>query len=297
MKFTTGNLIIVFIAYAIFRNSIGKNAGWLFSLVRKYKLFIISAFLAFLPYLIWSQIFYGSFFYTIVYAILVVSDFNEPVTFYFSKFIEMFSFIVVIGFALSIIAVLYDLKKSKKWDKDILVLFVWIVFFILFISLGAHKELRYMIPLAAPVIILAGYGFSRIMERKEISHIILFVIVLFSVISFSPSFARLNEPFINMGKSEEVMASEFIRDNIPQDYVIYANSNYPIFGYYTRYKLQPLWIWDDSFFENYRETMTEDGIVIVYKDRKYPGTVWAENAPETSKIEEYTDFIIYRYDV
>jgi len=71
--------------------------------------------------------------------------------------------------------------------------------------------------------------------------------------------------------------------------------NYPVFAYYTGYKTIPLYISDDSFFHDYKSLIKGDGLIIIYKDIKYPGIEWAKYNRELRLVKEYENFSIYEY--
>jgi 4-amino-4-deoxy-L-arabinose transferase-like glycosyltransferase len=287
MKFTS--LIIIFVV-PVFIILHGKNAGSI-------KLLALSSIVFLSPYLLWSQTTYGSFFTPFIKANTAISDFNNPWFFYLSEFGILFPTIVMLGLLLSVAALAIQRGSIPKWQTDVF-LIAWIFMYIAYLSVTPHKELRYLIPAALPVVILSGRGYSNVMNAGKVQkYVILLILIVLGFSSFQPVFPRLYSPLINTYETEELIVSHYLNENATFNtgHVLYANKNYPVFAYYTNYTIRRLYETGDDFYSGYPENMKEPGILLVYKNYLQPTQSWVEDRAEFTKIREFDNIILYQY--
>ncbi|NQU78388.1 glycosyltransferase family 39 protein [Candidatus Woesearchaeota archaeon] len=268
------------------------------------------------PYLVWSQITQGNFLKPFIVAQWMVTGANTTMFFYFSNFLKAYSFVVLFGLIIWAISTLLlfrvsTLKKSRKLiiatrirlkkhlDKVDLVFLIWVLVFLAYMTfLVAHKELRYILPIALPVIILSARGISYItgFNNKTVRHIALILVILLGIGSFAPSFSTLSQPLVNTYQSEEMLASKFIRENYSEDSVIHTNHNYPVFAYYTKMKILKLEERDNTFYTVFPGNMEEDGLLIIYNGTKHPTKEWVDNNRHFRFVKEFQNIVIYEYN-
>jgi hypothetical protein len=161
-----------------------------------------------------------------------------------------------------------------------------------------HKELRYIFPIALPLILLSAGGISYFTahENKVIKYMSLIALVLLGVFSFMPVFERTSQPFINTFQTEEMKASEFIKQNYTPSTTIYTNNNYPVFAYYTQMKVVVLEERDQMFYSVFPDNMKEEGIIIVYKGFNHPTLEWIDSNAHFKLAKEFENLIVYHYN-
>jgi len=103
---------------------------------------------------------------------------DQPWYFYLQNWNEMFS---IVGFVI-LISLIFIILRKKLFDRQILILLIWILFFLIVASFLGHKEDRYLVPIAPAVCLLAAYFIDHIKYYKKVILIILsaFLIVIIS---------------------------------------------------------------------------------------------------------------------
>jgi hypothetical protein len=249
----------------------------------------------------------------------MVGDFNEPFLFYILNFNHAFGILAIVGIMTWLVNLLSKAKScfsqnrqglqsysrlrlNKLINKEDLMLFFWIAIFLAYITMTPHKELRYIIPISLPVVLLAARGiciiFNKIssIKKKGLRYLGYGLVVLFFLSAFYPSFLKLKDPLINSSTSIEMMASQFIVENYPKDVIIYSNHNYPIFAYHTGYKTLRLENQDERFYDYYPLEMNASGIIIMYNNtNKHPKIDWLNNASEFRYSANFDEIYIYEY--
>ena len=266
------------------------------------------------PYLIWSQLTQGFFLAVFINANRVISDVVGGPFFYIQKFIVVFPVVVVAGLAVYVIAQIACIKNTVKAFKDIalrtgtrlpgkftnedFILVAWFVIFLIYLSITPHKEPRYILPIALPVVLLCarGYGFLFNFRNKYLKIMALVLLLVLCFTSFSAAFSKLDEPFINEWLSSPVQASEFTKTFDSSLDLVYTNQNYPVYAYYTGMKIEILWDYDSRFYERFPENMPSKGYFIFDKNaKKEPDFQWLENRTEFTRLNEINELIIYEY--
>lgn len=89
-------------------------------------------------------------------------------------------------------------------------LWFWVAAILLLFSSVHHKETRYILPLAPPLLLLAGSGLSVLLRGRRMMVRTAGIAILAGSLlyTFLPSFARLRSPFINEENSEEMDVGE-----------------------------------------------------------------------------------------
>jgi 4-amino-4-deoxy-L-arabinose transferase-like glycosyltransferase len=269
-----------------------------------------------LPYFLWAQLTLGFFLKPFISARHMVGDFNEPYLFYFSNFINSFSIIILIGIIIWLISFILNIKinfKINKYElfftiktnfnklleKNDLILLTWIIFFIGYISYVPHKELRYIIPIALPVILLASKGISQLflIKKVKIKNLFIGIMILLFIFSSYSSFSRMSEPLINTYQTDEMKISKFISNKYHLN-TIYTNHNYPVFAYYTGFKTIKLEYQNELFYSTYKDEMKENGLIIIYNDtNKEPNLNWLLNNSEFNYIDNFNEIFIFEFEL
>ena len=253
------------------------------------------------PYLLWSLIRYGGPLATLKSGWANVAGSTEPATYYLTNFTAVFPWITLVGLALWIVALVRALKNHAPGSGSSLAsdgfLVLWSLVMLAYFSSIAHKELRYIIPLAPPLFLLAGKGLSALVDLEDKRARIAGVVVLLAALgySFAPVLGRFREPLISPYISEEKEISEFLDSHAPKRSVLYTNFNYPVFGYYTHLKTAVL---IGGFYNAFPRNMPEDGFLVVYKQQDQEPTVdWLDSNPHFKRYEEFPSVVVYQYQV
>ena len=267
------------------------------------------------PYLLWTWLAYGSPLSALRMAFSNVGGSVEPRLYYLQNFQEVFPWVTLGGVALWLVAWLRDslITWGREGEEFVVriarrataphlasdaILWGWAALTLLYFSNLPHKELRYILPLAVPLFLLAGRGLAvlaraRTLQSRAVGMIIL---ALALVYSFAPLRQRFSMPFLSPYVSEEVEASDYLNQHANPAEWLYANFNYPVFGYYTRMKLSLLRQQDMSFYTAFPENMPEDGYLILYKQiPKEPAVAWAEANPHFRRMKDFPSLVIYEY--
>ncbi|MBZ5565429.1 MAG: hypothetical protein LAP13_23775 [Acidobacteriia bacterium] len=178
------------------------------------------------------------------------------------------------------------------------ILWGWAALVLLYFSNIPHKELRYILPLAVPLFLLAGRGLAVLARARTLQSraVGMTILALALGYSFAPLRQRFSMPLVSPFISEEKDAADYINQHANPAGWLYANFNYPVFGYYTHLKLDLLREQDMSFYAAFPENMPEDGYLILYKQvPKEPAVAWADASPHFRRMKDFSSLVIYEY--
>jgi 4-amino-4-deoxy-L-arabinose transferase-like glycosyltransferase len=263
------------------------------------------------PYFLWSRLTYGSYFLTLREGWKNVEGPQPSFTFYFANAPAIFTWIGVAGLLLAAVMALLALYKSSQAESiheddfmisappQVLQGFLWFWLFadFLFFSLMPHKEPRYIMPLAPPLLLLSGSGLALLcrLPGKVWRPIGVLLLAAGMVLTFLPSASRLTHRFINPGRPEEILASSYLESAFPPDTSLYMNFNYPAFAYGTNFKINELSIGGP---EVYREIdrIPEGGLLIAYRKTESgdPRIDVLNRDPNLKVVREYDTVVIYQ---
>lgn len=306
MRFTSLVVLAVFPLYWLRGSRPGRATAW----------FGLGLAAGLGPYLAWSRFEYGSFLATLAKARTNVAGSVEPFFYYFgaSNLREIFTWVGVAGVALWFLAWLLDTRVQwrREGGKIVLelgrretqprlasdaILWWWVAIVLAYLSRIPHKELRYLLPLVTPWLLLAGGGLSVLLRgRSATARAAGAGILVFAMAtSFAPSFERFRGPFIEPFVSEEKQVADYL-DSVHAGGVLYSNFNYPVFAYYTQLPIRVLGEEDASFYRAFPGNMPHDGYLVLYKTlQKEPRPPWADSNPSFRRLKEFPSLIVYEY--
>ena len=289
MKFTAILMALVFLFYFIFNKFKFKEILF----------FGFGALLVILPYFIWCQIQFGNFLIPFIKGPGMVNDKNEGTFFYSSNLVKAFGIFVFIGIFLWIVNFFSDLKNKKyKIMKLDLVLVFWIFIFLVYLTKTPHKELRYILPITIPIILIASKGFWFFvtkMRRYEFWFWFGFGVYLIFMISNTYAFDSLqNGVIIDRTISDEMRIADYLRD-IGYEGIIYSNQRWPVLAYYTGLEVRLLWPQDEKIYLDIPHLMKDSGIIIGMFGVKEPQPMWLDDDSRFTNYREIGDFFIYDY--
>ena len=263
------------------------------------------------PYLCWSRFRYGGFLTTFQSGWEHFGGAGESPLFYLESFVQMFSWITVVGLVIWLTSwiwrrqaegngVVDGSSANNKSGLEGFLLF-WAAGVFVFFSALPHKEPRYVMPAAAPVLLLAGIGLSTVLRSSKTSARIAAAVLLISALAFTfaPSRQRFESPFIDDEVTEEMEVSDFLNKSVPHDTVLYANFNYPVFAYYTNLPIRRIAETGPALY-NALNHLPGDGILIAYRpngDVQEPQLSWLDSSPHFHRFREFPSLMLYEYRV
>jgi 4-amino-4-deoxy-L-arabinose transferase-like glycosyltransferase len=266
------------------------------------------------PYLCWSRLRYGGFLTTFRSGWLNFDGPEESPLFYLRNFANVFGWITVAGLALWIGSFAFERWKLRQrgssvdsdggaaedgsqWLKGFL--WLWAAAIFVCFSLLSHKEPRYILPLAPPLLLLAGSGLSVLVKGRGRGLRIAGSVVLACALGFAflPTFQIFDTPFFDNGPNDEITVSDYLTHNLPPSTVLYSTDNYPVFAYFTNLKVTPVLGTGDNLYQTL-DHLREDGIFIAYKDDDAadgPRLSWLDANPHYRRMREFPSLVLYSY--
>lgn len=266
------------------------------------------------PYLCWSRLRYGGFLTTFRSGWLNFDGPEESPFFYLKNFANVFGWITVAGLALWIVSFAWERwklrQRASSVDSDsgeteegsrwlIGFLWLWVAVISVCFSLLSHKEPRYILPLAPPLLLLAGAGLRVLVKGRGRRLRIAGSVVLTCALgyTFLPTFQIFETPFFDSEPSDEIALSDFLTHNLPPSTVLYSTDNYPVFAYFTNLKVDPVLGTGTDLYHTL-DHLREDGVFIAYKDDDAadgPRLSWLDANPHFQRMREFPSLVLYSY--
>jgi hypothetical protein len=265
------------------------------------------------PYLLWSRLQFGGFLYTLRAGSTGVVDEGEPFSYYIVNSPVIFTPAAVLGLVIKAASSLWRLIRAIPSRLRILpalfsgpsplvfeaFLWLWLVADFAFFSTMPHKEPRYIMQLAPPFLLLAGSGLALLcaLPHRLLRPAGALLVAGLLVFTFLPDRARFNQPFIQPGAPQEMLASEFLQSSLPNTTDLYMNFNYPAFAFYTNCRIHELPSAGPALYDDI-ERIPPGGVLIVYRESE--GEVWAPNIgwmdanAKFQRVRDFSTFAIYR---
>jgi 4-amino-4-deoxy-L-arabinose transferase-like glycosyltransferase len=306
MRFTSLITVFVFPLYLVWPRKRWESAG----------LFALGVALGFGPYLLWSRFKYGSLLFTLQEARRNVGGSIEPWSFYIHNFGTIFPWLSLAGVGLWVVAwLLYGSDTPTRGAAQSapsqgsgeivpraasdLTLVWWVLIVLTYFSALPHKELRYLIPLAAPWFLLSGRGLAVLTTGQSKLKYAAGIAILGLTLgySFAPIVTKFKSPLIEPYISEEKRAADYLNEvDAKRPGALYLNYNYPVFAYYTNLPIRILVEEGMDFYRDFPGNMPSDGYLILYKDlQKEPRPIWADVNPHFRRLREYPSLVVYEY--
>lgn len=232
-----------------------------------------------LPYLLWSKITYGTFISTFIYAWL-----DRGLTDPFMTYLNSLDLLIVPLFFGGLIYYVTNRESYSKFNH-VVPLLVISAFYGLMQFLIRNREPRFLLPIIPFISIAASRGFDLMVENEKKLYTLLFL----SLIMFSPFIVDESgrNPFIHGTEFSErnppvADAALWMKNNTPQDAILYTNFQEPQLGYYSKREIR--WIAEyqplNELLENY---ITESGYVYYSNSTRFPH-------PSYKELNEHPDF-------
>lgn len=290
MKFNALLLLFVFLFYFYLNRFKLKEVA----------LFFFGAALIILPYFTWSQIKFGNFLIPFIEGQGMVLDKNEGILFYIFNLHKAFTFLVPLGLILWVFYLVRGIYKEKYPDlrKD-LVLFFWMLIFILHLTITPHKELRYILPITAPIILLSVKGLFSFFERRKKQHklLLIFLFIIFLLVSIFSTYAVVSLSkgiFVDSTISDEMKIADYL-ESIDYNGIIYTNHRWPVLAYYTGLETRIIIPYDERVYSLIPELMKDPGLIIGMLNVKEPQPNWLNQDIRFKHVKDIGEFFIYEY--
>ncbi len=328
-RFTALFLLLYFILEAVF--SPRKT--------RQLTLLLVATVAAMTPYLIWAQLRLGSFYFPFAHARRIVTEWTAavPAGFYWDALLQVFPlslwFFFAAGILLPVARWAWRARNGERlasWramttlsdaHKRCTVLLLWGALFLLYMLSIPHKEVRYLLPLGIPVMIVAALGLSEIFhccKRQAIALQWAGLLLGISVaaVDYAPSLQKLTqpwldptraEPWVDRSTREAVQIGHYLREiSTPAD-TLYAAHNFPVFAYYSQRRTVSLLEIQGNFDNAWRGVMNRPGFLVYYLPSGIqethstfpafkPDRAFLDTTPEFRLLRVFSEALVYRYD-
>jgi 4-amino-4-deoxy-L-arabinose transferase-like glycosyltransferase len=268
------------------------------------------------PYLVWLKGRYGSFFYPFVLARRIVHEWTAPVpaSFYFEGVRGILPPSLWAAIALAVVLLvrsgLTQARSAQQTRRQITLLLWGGAFFAYMLSIP-HKEIRYLLPLAIPAVVLGGVGVAQLWQwlARQASPLRtagLLVGALVAAVDYGSPLRALAGPPVDRSESPEVQIALYLRRySTPAD-TIYAAHNFPVLAFYSGRRTVSLLPIQEDFQHQECELMSKPGL-FVYFLPEYIGEIHARNPdlqPDRAFLAAHTNFTpvrdfttatVYRY--
>ncbi|MEA3430723.1 MAG: glycosyltransferase family 39 protein [Nanoarchaeota archaeon] len=240
---------------------------WIFKIVNfKYILKTCIIFLlTMVPYFIFTQITTGSFLKPFFSATAVVADYNVSILYYFAN-IYLFLPFALLGLVLFIFAV-----YRCKGNLVDLALLVYGFVFLFYMTYLPHKELRYLIPILFPFLLISAKGYYHGFKLKKRRNWRIFMIVILTLFLIFTVFNHDFEHHVLTYDTEAKVVSEWMVDNLEPG-LIYTNAEHPLLAYYSGFDTFALYPRDERVYSVLFRNLTEDGYFVYREGEVVYGT-------------------------
>jgi 4-amino-4-deoxy-L-arabinose transferase-like glycosyltransferase len=264
------------------------------------------------PYLLWSRLRFGAFFFTLHAGWTNVEGPKESIFFYLRSAAAIFTPVAILGLAVIALSWLcrpFDTIPSRPRspaafpsNHSLLVsqafLWLWFLTDFVFFSAMPHKEPRYLLTLVPPFLLLAGSGLALLctVPRRPFRTAGALLVAALLAFTFLPLRERFSRPFIDPGAPEEMLASQFLQASLPPGTILYMNFNYPAFAFYTSYRIHELPAVGPALYSDI-EQIPPGGVLIVYRksDEVWePDIEWVNANSKFQRMRDFSTFAIYR---
>ena len=111
--------------------------------------------------------------------------------------------------------------------------------FWLYIHYPPHKEARYILPIALPILLVSSKGYIDLFAylRNKSRLLILVLFFIFLIYSFLISFNTLLGDWVNTTKTTQMEVSDYILSLGHTHRTIFTKFNWPVYAYYSGMKV------------------------------------------------------------
>jgi hypothetical protein len=280
------------------------------------------------PYLIWLKWKYDSFFYPFVLARRIVQEWTAPVParFYFEGVREIFPLSLWASFALAVLLLVLcwialarspgsaasgENAESPDQMKRQTTLLIWGTAFFAYMLSIPHKEIRYLLPLAIPAVVIAAVGTTRAYQwfaRQETPLRIagLLLGVFLAAADYGSPLLKLSGPFMDRAEWPEVQIARYLREHSTSADTIYAAHNFPVLAFYSQRRTVSLLPVQEEFEHQWGHFMSQPGFFVYFLPEHIgeihavhpalkPDREFLATHPNFVEVQAFPTAIVYRY--
>jgi len=264
------------------------------------------------PYLLWSRLSFGAFFFTLHAGWTHAEESEEPIFFYLRNSAAILTPVALFGIVITATSWLWrpfgaipsrprlPAAFPSKISPLVLqaFLWMWLLMGLVFFSAMPHKEPRYILPIAPPFLLLAGSGLALCctLPSRPFRGVGALLVAAFLLLTFLPLRKRFSSPFIDPGDPVEMLASQYLQTGLPPRTILYMSFNYPAFAFYTSYRIHELSAVGPALYSDI-EQIPPGEVLIVYRktDEVWePDIGWVDANPKFQRMRDFSAFVIYR---
>ena len=192
---------------------------------------ILAFFIVLIPWFIYGQFTYGNPLGAFIHGASAASYWGgiQSALFYFKYWWTMFS---IIGF-LFILSLGYILYKKDFIKKEIYLLLIWFLFFLVLAMYMPHKEERFILPIVPVICLISGFFIFKIKKYRKL---ILFSLIIILILSntwqfysyYKKSYTGTNQCFLE--------ANDYLK-NINQEVLVISDES-AVTYYYTKQQIR-----------------------------------------------------------
>jgi len=276
------------------------------------------------PYLVWVHARFGSPFYTFEHARRITVEWTAPVPlgFYDAALAVIFPttlalfFIAGIGFAIA--------RARGDWSTGgasaigrgptghVATLVVWGAAFFAYMSTIPHKEVRYLLPLTIPVVVVAALGMAETWRLLRACGLAVRVVACLAaavaaLIDYCPAFDGLTTQWIDRSQTEAVQIARYLHEVSGPGDTVYAAHEFPVLAYYSERRTVSVLPIQQDFERQWRTWMRAPGYFVYFPPQGLgethtrnpqfkPDRTFLESSPEFRPVRVFSHATVYRYD-
>lgn len=306
-------------------------ADSLFAGVRWRRLVCVAAgaLVAIAPYLLWMQWTYGNALHGFEHARRITTEWTAPIPagFYFDALTQIFTASLAVLFAVGVVAAAAHgiraarVVGTRRWHAAlaahggrvtrVATLVAWGAGFLVYMLTIPHKEVRYLLPLAIPAVVVAAYGAAELCAWAARLAPVVRIPILLSVFATvvlddAPAIHALRKPWVDDTASETMQIAQFIREvSAPTD-TLYAAHEFPVLAYYAERRTVSVLTIQDTFNRDWRRLMSAPGYFVYYAPVNIgetharsaaflPDLAFLGSNPEFRVVRTFPHATVYRY--
>jgi hypothetical protein len=189
-------------------------------------------------------------------------------------------------------------------------LLIWGSAFFAYMLSIPHKEIRYLLPLAIPAVVLAAVGVARLWQwlaprpmPLRVAAILLGSLI--AVADYGRPLRTLTDPWLDRSVSPEVQIAQYLRTHSTPSDTVYAAHNFPVLAFYSQRRTVSLLPIQDDFDRDWPELMSQPGFFVYFLPERI-GEIHARHAlkPDGGFLAAHRNFVpvrsfptatVYRY--
>jgi 4-amino-4-deoxy-L-arabinose transferase-like glycosyltransferase len=287
--------------------------------LRNLALLLVGAAAAITPYLLWVRWNYGSFFFPFVMARRIVNEWTAPVpaSFYWDALPVIFPTSMWLFFGVGVLLpiarwamrrrngdgdrLLTQPAEFSDQTKRQIVLLLWGAAFLVYMLRIPHKEVRYLLPLAIPVVVISALGLAalcRWFERQTTPVRVVGLLLGFAlvIVNYGTPFQKLMGPYVDRSEWEVVQIARYLREvSTPAD-TIYAAHNFPVLAFYSERRTVSLLPIQENFDQAWPDFMKQPGFLVYFHpaEIKEIHSIHPLLKPDRRFLEASPNFLVVR---